>query len=145
MLTSNGIITVTRKFSFEAAHHLPLHKGKCRRLHGHTYNMEVEVWRDMDREKRDPSETGMVMDFGDLKEVVNKLIIEKFDHEYLNTSFENPTAEVMLDSIVAILQQAFEAFGARLIRVKLQETENSWAEWKSDLTRGTAARPYPIE
>ena len=55
---------ITRCFSFEAAHQLPNHKGKCANLHGHSYKLEITVARkgeDIDDERC------MVIDFGDLK------------------------------------------------------------------------------
>ena len=39
-------ITITRHFSFDAAHYLPGHEGKCQNLHGHTYKLEVTIGRD---------------------------------------------------------------------------------------------------
>ncbi len=53
---------VTRSFSFEAAHQLPWHPGKCRRLHGHNYRLEVTVQGPV-------GENGVVMDFDDLSAV----------------------------------------------------------------------------
>jgi 6-pyruvoyltetrahydropterin/6-carboxytetrahydropterin synthase len=35
---------ICRSFSFDSAHQLPNHDGKCRHLHGHTYRTEVELW-----------------------------------------------------------------------------------------------------
>lgn len=56
---------ITRHYRFEAAHRLPHHAGKCRRLHGHSYEVVVEL----DGEPRPvdgASDEGMVLDFGDL-------------------------------------------------------------------------------
>ncbi|CVK19693.1 MULTISPECIES: 6-carboxytetrahydropterin synthase QueD [Sporomusa] len=75
---------------FEAAHQLPDYPGKCRRLHGHNWKVEVTVTG------HELNHLGMVMDFKDLKAEVNK-VIDSLDHYYLNDlpvfKTINPTAE----------------------------------------------------
>ena len=78
---SNWKLYVRRKF--DAAHHLPHHAGKCKQVHGHTWTVEVEVTY-----SGILSNDGMIMDFGDIKEVIDKL-----DHIDLNMIISNPTAE----------------------------------------------------
>ncbi|MEL7534729.1 MAG: 6-carboxytetrahydropterin synthase QueD [Bacteroidota bacterium] len=87
---------ITKKFTFESAHHLPnMPEGhKCRRLHGHSFRMEVNVLGEIE------PHTGMVMDFGDIKTIV-KPYIDMLDHWCLNEVAErediallkNPTSE----------------------------------------------------
>lgn len=67
------------------AHMLANHEGKCRNIHGHTYKMQVEVAR-MDKKLiHAPGKTdhGMVIEFNDLKDIVNRLIVDKLDHAFL--------------------------------------------------------------
>lgn len=75
---------------FEAAHQLPDYPGKCSRLHGHNWKIEVTVTG------RELNQLGMVMDFKDLKSEVGQ-VIDTLDHYYLNDlpAFKevNPTAE----------------------------------------------------
>jgi 6-pyruvoyltetrahydropterin/6-carboxytetrahydropterin synthase len=81
------MLTVTRRFKFDAAHYLPDYLGPCGRLHGHTWYVDVEV-----EGTRDP-ETGLLIDFRDLKEAA-KTTIDLFDHNNLNDLItEPPTAE----------------------------------------------------
>jgi 6-pyruvoyltetrahydropterin/6-carboxytetrahydropterin synthase len=80
-------VIVARSFHFEAAHHLPRHPGKCRHLHGHTYRLEVHCHGPVD------PESGMVVDFADLKAVVRERVLDRLDHVLLNDVLENPTAE----------------------------------------------------
>lgn len=81
---------LTKTFDFEAAHLLPNfpEDHKCRRLHGHSFVVEVRILGEVD------SHTGCVMDFGDLKAIV-KPHIDQLDHRYLNDieGLENPTSE----------------------------------------------------
>ena len=78
---------VRRRFPFEAAHRLPKHPGKCRDVHGHSFELVVTVERSVD-----PA-SGMGIDFADLKTVVRREVIDRLDHTYLNDLIENPTAE----------------------------------------------------
>ena len=75
------MITITKIFEFAAGHHLPHHKGLCKGQHGHNYFLYVEVGRDI---IKDGPQTGMIMDFGVLKSIVKKEILDKLDHSYLN-------------------------------------------------------------
>lgn len=79
-----------KDFSIEAAHHLPNvpPDHKCRRLHGHSFQVRIHVSGDVD------ADTGWVMDFADIKEAF-KPVHEQLDHRYLNEikGLENPTSE----------------------------------------------------
>ena len=109
--------SVTRAFTFEASHQLPFHPGKCKRLHGHGYRLEVTV-------EGPVADDGMVLDFSALKEVVRREVLDRFDHQHLNDLFENPTAEVVAQDIWASL----EAAGLGVSRVRLWETADCMAE-----------------
>lgn len=78
---------VRRTFDFDAAHSLPRHPGKCRDLHGHAYRLVVTVEAPVD------PESGLVIDFGALKTIVHREVVEPLDHKHLNDSIDNPTAE----------------------------------------------------
>jgi len=90
------VLELSKTFRFEAAHWLPNfpQDHKCRRLHGHSFKIEVVVRGPLDES------TGIVMDFGDLKRVV-KPFVEELDHQCLNhlgadradALLQNPTAE----------------------------------------------------
>ena len=60
------------------AHMLANHWGACRNLHGHSYRLHVTVMRIAELAVND-----MVVDFSDLKSLVNKLIVYKYDHAFL--------------------------------------------------------------
>lgn len=66
---------IAKEFRWEMGHRLPFHQGKCVNLHGHSYKMLVEVEGDLD-------ENGMVIDYYDLKAIINP-IVEELDHAYL--------------------------------------------------------------
>lgn len=122
------MLSVTRKFEFAGAHYLPNHPGKCQNLHGHTWKVEVEI---MGQVKKD---TGMIIDFGDMKEKINP-IIETFDHKCLNKVLEAwgvdvpPTAENLVMIFVTVLTKDF----LNLCRVRIYESDDSYAEWKKSI------------
>jgi len=109
---------ICKEFYFDAAHMLPDYDGKCARLHGHTYKLEVVVGGKV---KSD----GMVMDFSIVKKVVNEMVIEKLDHSYLNDVFKNPTAEAMAVWIFDEIKRGIPG----IVSVKLWEGQHSWVEY----------------
>lgn len=115
-------ITVTVSTTFAAAHRLPDHEGKCRRLHGHTYGLEVTV-------EGDPQETGpaagMVMDFAELRERVTEMIVKPLDHQMLNDLFDFvPTTEAVAAWAFSRLSDS----GLPVTRVRLAEGPNAFVE-----------------
>lgn len=108
---------VTRAFAFEAAHQLPWHPGKCRRLHGHNYRFEVTVQRALD-------ENGVVVDFDELAHVVEREVVERYDHQFLNDFLDNPTAELVAGDV----WKRLEAAGLDVVRLRLWETADSSVE-----------------
>ena len=128
------MLSICKKFSFAAAHKLPNHNGLCKNLHGHEYVLEVEIRGDINGDDTSP-EKGMIMDFGELKSIVNNIIITPYDHTYLNDSIDNPTAEIMVQQFAEKLQKEIndtKKYGCyrRIVRVRLYETPTSYAEWK---------------
>ena len=109
--------SVIRTFGFEAAHQLPWHPGKCRNLHGHSYRLEVTVEGPIGAQ-------GIVVDFADIKAVVEREVVERYDHRYLNDLLDNPTAEL----IAAEIWKSLEAEGLGVSRIRLWETESCSVE-----------------
>jgi len=75
-------VRVCKIFTFDAAHQLEGHKGKCANVHGHTYKLEVIV-SGVPITEEDPAQEGFVMDFGDIKEAVKSKIVDVLDHSFL--------------------------------------------------------------
>jgi len=125
------MFTLTKRFEFEAAHHLPKHKGKCKNLHGHSYKLEVTVRR----EDGELNNEGMVVDSGILKQVVNETIIERLDHKDLNQFYPTPTAEIMVTDIHRMIQEVFwkNDMYLTVILVELWETEGSHASFRTEV------------
>lgn len=141
-------IRLTKEFSFESAHALDGYDGLCREIHGHSYRLFVTVKGEPSSNENDPK-LGMVMDFGDLKRIVNSEIVERLDHSFvLRDSEQNevlrtalgekfrkvvlvdyqPTCENMLADFAARLQRRLPE-GVELHSLRLHETATSYAEW----------------
>jgi 6-pyruvoyltetrahydropterin/6-carboxytetrahydropterin synthase len=85
--------TIEKDFRFEASHQLPNYKGKCNRLHGHSWKGTVVL--QSPNLQPGGEQVGMVQDYSEIGVIVNKLVYDKLDHWHLNdtTGLENPTSE----------------------------------------------------
>lgn len=110
-------VRLSKEFSFEYAHVLPWHPGKCARLHGHSGHITVSV-----EGRLNPN--GVVMDYADLSKIVKATIIEPFDHTLLNEVMENPTSE----NFLVLAWQRLEGAGLKgLSQISFKETDSSEA------------------
>lgn len=107
-----------RDFSFDAAHNLVEYHGKCERLHGHTYRMIVEI-------KGTPDSEGMIVDFIEVKRIVNDEIIAKFDHSYLNDIIPQPSAENIARYVFERLDPLIKGPNYELHAVQVWESPKS--------------------
>ncbi len=146
-------IRITKEFKFETAHSLPGYDGLCKNIHGHSYELLVTVAGYPIEEKNHPKR-GMVMDFGDLKKIVRKVIVEPFDHALvlrsdvsktliteLKKNYEKvillnyqPTSEMMLDDFARRIQTELPNH-VELKYLLLRETVTSYAEWFAEENR----------
>lgn len=76
-----------KEYGFEAAHFIYNHPAKCRNLHGHSYKLFVSI------EGTPDPETGMIMDFYDLSQLVSERVISRLDHHFLNDLIPLSTSE----------------------------------------------------
>ena len=137
----NPVVYVTRRTSFEACHYLPDYNGKCGKLHGHSYKLEVTVSGTVDCESAEEcrnSYDGMVLDFNEIKTMLREEVTDKYDHANLNDFFEVPTAECMAVTIFHDLEAwlAQHVTYVNLVSVKLWETEDSYAEYRGEYADG---------
>ena len=137
MTTAN--VRITRRATFAAAHVLCRPEwsearnqdvfGPCSSEHGHNYVVEVTVAGPVD------PETGMVANLKDVDRVLRREFIDLVDHKHLNRDVEClrgivPTAENVATAAFALLSPHFAP--ARLVRLRLTESENNAAEVNSE-------------
>ncbi len=107
-------VKLIKRFGIEAAHLLPqVPEGhKCRRLHGHSYKIELTVEGEVD------PQTGWLMDFASITEAIAP-VHEALDHRYLNEieGLENPTAENLARWIWHRLEKQIP-----LVEIRIDET-----------------------
>ncbi|WP_301003238.1 6-carboxytetrahydropterin synthase QueD [uncultured Duncaniella sp.] len=153
------LTNVTKEITFDAAHMLSNYDGKCSNLHGHTYRVAVTLSGHPNTTKT-ASDSHMVMDFGDLKSIMQSEIMNRMDHALLISAEEfrteaegalmnwaskfgkkkcimpsRTTAEDMAFAIGSwvrdALQSRYHDINDRLqVSVKLWETPTSYAEVK---------------
>lgn len=130
---------IAKEFTWEMGHRLTFHQGKCINLHGHSYKCMVEL-------SGTPDENGMILDYYDMKNVVGP-IIDEMDHSFmvyqkdteviqalqkLNSrmvivDFES-TAENLCLYLLAKIKESNLPENINAIKVKVLETENTYAE-----------------
>ncbi|MGR3220127.1 MAG: 6-carboxytetrahydropterin synthase, partial [Candidatus Anammoxibacter sp.] len=135
------MLFITKRLTFSSAHRLFNPKlsdddnskifGKCSFPggHGHNYTLEVSICGEVD------SETGMIIDIKQLKEVINREIISKLDHKNLNTDVDFlkdtiPTVENMAVKIWDILVKEIKK--VKLYEIKLSETKDNAATYRGE-------------
>ncbi len=96
---------------FAAAHRLPRYDGPCFRMHGHNYRFFVVLEGAVD------PHTGMVADFGRVKDIVQEHVLSRVDHRTMNDLLENPTAENIARWIYEVLAPRLEG----LVEIRLFE------------------------
>ncbi len=144
------MISVTRKLEFDAGHRIPDHRSQCRNLHGHRYVLEITLSGEV-VQTPGQSDTGMVMDFSEIKQIAKTHVVDVWDHaflvyegdvavrDFLATLPDHktvvldriPTAENLAAIIFTRLAPEYQgAYGGqlRLSRVRLYETPNCWAD-----------------
>lgn len=119
--------TIAKRFSFSASHALTaVPEGhKCRRTHGHNY--EVEIFCDAD----ELDDRGMVVDYFDL-DPVKQFIDDTVDHRHLNDVMPGETtAERLAWWLFESLKTALPVeVTARIVAVRVHETPKTWAEYR---------------
>ena len=119
------MITLTRRYKFDAAHHLPTlpEHHPCHRMHGHTYVVWLTV--------TGPVVDGMVIEYGDLDDIWRHQCALVLDHHTLNDvpGLENPTVEILTPWIFKRLAPNMTG-GVCLESVRVQESESSSCEYR---------------
>lgn len=157
MISSN--IRVTKELTFDCAHMLSNYNGACQNLHGHTYKLQVTCEKELDFAQPTGNaivqDTGMVVDFKNLKQVLEDEVMAKFDHAFIANILCAPdsteaqvirvikdagmkmlefsgrtTAENMCRYIFITLNDRVKMLfeNTRVVNVKLWETPTSFAE-----------------
>lgn len=111
---------IKKTFRFEAAHKLDEHDGKCARLHGHSYELTVEI--SSPHLFQIGAKKGMVTDFSEVSEFMKPLLEDFLDHHYLNETLGiYPTAELIAQWIYSQLEKA-KFKGGFVTAVEIGET-----------------------
>jgi len=108
---------LTKEFTFDSAHYLPAYNGKCEKMHGHTYKMQVTLTGEV-------KDDGLIYDFTLLKKLVDEKTINKLDHSILNDTIKNPSAENIAIWVWEELKNDID-----LYEIKVWETPTSFVTY----------------
>lgn len=131
---------ITRRVEFDAAHRLQHHDGKCRRLHGHRYVVEVTLEGPI---RTDGPDRGMVRDFSAVDAALADCVVGPFDHRTL-LAFNDPLHDVLTaadgdygvvgmfvdptaENLAAYCLTALAGLALPVVEVTVYETPRSWA------------------
>jgi len=139
---------ITKEIEIDMGHRVTNHKSKCSSIHGHRYKIEVGV-DDKVITTEGASDEGMVIDFGDLKEVMVSEIDVKFDHgfaiwekdSFVKSIIEDPTTKLTITSFVptaenlakhwyGLIKPRLSERGIKIKHVKVWETPTSTATYQ---------------
>lgn len=93
-------LIVTKEYKWDMSHMLSDHKGLCAGVHGHTYTMEVSVSKVGGGTISEGPSEGMVIDFKDLKNVVNTHIVDPLDHAFMGWEKGNVKEQKVIETLV---------------------------------------------
>ena len=135
---------VTRQYEWDAGHRVTVHGGQCKHVHGHRYRAEVTFMLPT------TPDTGMVIDFGTLKEHLSQFIDGTLDHAYIAHPADEvgallqdlghrvytmphhlgqPTAENLAQLLAEVMDNRLDDYAGTVTRVVVYETPNCWATW----------------
>ena len=111
---------ISKEIQFDAGHRVPKHGSKCRNPHGHRYRIIVECVGEIVTEKDAPDE-GMLIDFGDLKEMMTVKVHDVLDHGFIVYKSDL--------TMRAALSQSEEEEGWKIIVFPYIPTAENIARW----------------
>ncbi|HZW40546.1 MAG TPA: 6-carboxytetrahydropterin synthase QueD [Ignavibacteriaceae bacterium] len=131
---------IAKEFNWEMGHRLPKHFGKCKNIHGHSYKMSVELEGEID------PNTGMIMDYYDVKKMVNPIVeeldhcfmvnskdkdiiafLEKVDSKKVVVDFDSTVENICMYMLNKIKQENFPS-NIKKLKVRIFETYDDYAE-----------------
>lgn len=117
-------VTVSKELIFDAAHFITDHPAKCSNLHGGRYLLHVKV-----SDRIDPV-TGCVVDYGYLKRVASKQVIERFDHHNLNYAAAELAWRSSTEMLCVFIWEQLIEYLPGMVELQLYETTQSWCNYR---------------
>ncbi len=117
-------LAVTKELVFDSAHFITDHPAKCSNLHGGRYRLHVTV------EGRVDPVTGCVIDYGYLKRVVNRRVIERFDHHHLNYAAPELGWRSSTEMLCIYCWEQLIDYLPGLAELVLYETTQNWCRYR---------------
>ncbi len=128
------VATVVKELVFDSAHYITDHPGKCSNLHGGHYALKVKV-----KDRIDPA-TGFVVDYGYLKNVVKRLVVDRLDHQNLNYVGAELAWRSSTELLCIYIWERLIDYLPGLVELQIHETEQSYCCY-----RGPSLAVYQVE
>jgi len=143
------MLTVTKEYSFDCSHQLLNHDGLCKNIHGHTYKLFVTLTGPVVESITAHPKEGMIIDFKNLKSIVEEAILSKYDHAFIACGDEpilkyiqelgyknkvigcRTTCENMSRIMFKDINEALPV-GMKVTEIKLYETPTSFATYTEE-------------
>ncbi len=134
-MSERFVYTVSVQAHYDSAHFLVNYKGKCERLHGHRYVVDVAV------QAAELDQAGIAFDFVDLKREL-RVLADRLDHQLLNELPEFEGVETSAENQARWFYEELrgrlpEPLGSGLLYARVWETPTQWAQY------GPAGAPLP--
>ncbi|MGB5832415.1 MAG: 6-carboxytetrahydropterin synthase [Thiohalocapsa sp.] len=138
------VATVTKELIFDSAHFITDHPAKRSNLHGGRYLLQVQV-----SGRVDPV-TGCVVDYGYLKRVVNRRVVERFDHHTLNYAATELAWRSSTEMLCVFVWEQLIDYLPGMTGLRLYETTQSWCDYRGPtlaehLANGSDALLHPLD
>ena len=138
------MLSVAKKVKVDYAHALSKYNGKCRNIHGHTSTIICYFTGHL------KYDTGMIVDFTILKEILNKTLVDVIDHSLILNEYEpkslieelknrsekilllpfEPTSERLVLYFYDKISEECKKYDIYLTRIEWHETEGSFAVYE---------------
>lgn len=118
------VVTVSKELVFDSAHFITDHPARCSNLHGGRYGLHVKV-----SGRIDPT-TGCVVDYGYLKRVANRLVVDRFDHHTLNYCVPELAWRSSTEVLCVYIWEQLIDYLPGLCGLDLYETVQSWCSYR---------------
>jgi 6-pyruvoyl tetrahydropterin synthase/QueD family protein len=115
--------TVVKELGFDSAHFITDHPGKCSNLHGGHYAMKVKV-----KDRIDPA-TGFVLDYGYLKDVVKRRVVDRLDHQNLNYVSVELAWRSSTELLCLFIWERLIDYLPGMVELQIHETEQSYCSY----------------
>jgi len=135
-----NIYTITREIGIDMGHRIPLHQSKCKNIHGHRYKIFMTIQGKIVPDEEQTPESGMLMDFGFMKDEMMRYIDAIYDHALCLSASDSLTDLLVSDGrafdMERQLPRAYDTTWGTVVVIQKYPTAENLAEmWGQSLIK----------